>query len=121
MQKKSKQGRILLDFVEYYFCKYSNGEIHMKRNYKFKKLFKRLFFALLIVYVASIFLNQQKTLNSYRNNNDYYVKQIAEETEYQQTLMAMKDNINSPEYIEQIAREKLDMYLPNERIYKVYN
>ena len=50
-----------------------------------------------------------------------YVKQIAEETEYQQTLMAMKDNINSPEYIEQIAREKLDMYLPNERIYKVYN
>ena len=76
---------------------------------------------LLIVYVASIFVNQQKTLNSYRNNNDYYVKQIAEETEYQQTLMAMKDNINSPEYIEQIAREKLDMYLPDERIYKVYN
>lgn len=35
--------------------------------------------------------------------------------------MAMKDNINSPEYIEQVAREKLDMYLPNERIYKVYN
>ena len=93
----------------------------MKRNYKFKKIFKKFFFALLVVYVASIFINQQKTLDYDKNNNEYYIKQIAEETEYQQTLMAMNDNINSPEYIEQIAREKLDMYLPNERIYKVYN
>ena len=29
----------------------------------------------------------------------------------------MKDNINSPEYIEEIAREKLGMYLPNERVF----
>ena len=29
----------------------------------------------------------------------------------------MKENINSPEYIEEIAREKLNMYLPNERVY----
>ena len=28
-----------------------------------------------------------------------------------------KSNVNSPEYIEAIAREKLDMYLPNERVY----
>ena len=91
------------------------------KKYKLGKLFKKLFITLLIVYVASIFINQQKTLIAYKNNNNYYIKQIEEETEYQETLMAMKDNINSPEYIEQIAREKLDMYLPNERIYKVYN
>ena len=30
---------------------------------------------------------------------------------------ALKDNIDTPEYIEQLAREKLDMYLPNERVY----
>ena len=29
----------------------------------------------------------------------------------------MKENINSDEYIEQIAREKLEMYYPNERVY----
>ena len=29
----------------------------------------------------------------------------------------MKTNINSLEYIEKIAREKLDMYLPNEKVY----
>ena len=26
-------------------------------------------------------------------------------------------NINSKEYIEEVAREKLDMYLPNEKVY----
>ena len=25
--------------------------------------------------------------------------------------------MNTPEYIEKIAREKLDMYMPNERVY----
>ena len=29
----------------------------------------------------------------------------------------MKDNVNSQEYIEKIAREKLGMYMPNEKVY----
>lgn len=32
-------------------------------------------------------------------------------------LLETKSNINSKEYIEQVAREKLDMYLPNEKVY----
>ena len=35
----------------------------------------------------------------------------------QEKLNETKKNINSNEYIEQIAREKLGMYLPNERVY----
>lgn len=93
----------------------------MKKNYKLKGLLKKLFLMLLIVYISTIFINQQKTLLAYKDNNDYYKKQIEEKKEYQKSLIAMKDNINSLEYIEQIARDKLDMYLPNERIYKVYN
>ena len=93
----------------------------MGRKAKLGKLFKKLFITLLIVYVASIFINQQKTLNAYKGNTEYYEEQIVKEKKYQEELLSMKDNINSPEYIEQIAREKLDMYLPNERIYKVYN
>jgi len=31
--------------------------------------------------------------------------------------MSMKENVDSTEYIEEMAREKLDMYLPNERVY----
>ena len=37
--------------------------------------------------------------------------------EYKNELADMEANINSDEYIEQIARDKLDMYLPNERVY----
>ncbi len=93
----------------------------MRKGFKFKKLYKNLFFAFLIIYVACIFINQQKTLDSYQKNQAYYEEQIKEAKAYKENLTEMKDNINSPEYIEQIAREKFDMYLPNERIYKIYN
>ena len=42
-------------------------------------------------------------------------KEVAEEE--QEKLNEMKENITSDEYIEQIAREKLGMYYPNERVY----
>ena len=47
----------------------------------------------------------------------YYHEQIEEQTEYQKKLAETKTNINSEEYIEKMAREKLDMYLPNETVY----
>ena len=37
--------------------------------------------------------------------------------EEQASLQDMKNNVDSNEYIEDIAREKLGMYLPNERVY----
>ena len=33
------------------------------------------------------------------------IEKIKQETEYKETLLAMKENLNSPEYIEEIARE----------------
>ena len=48
---------------------------------------------------------------------EYYTEQINKQLAYQESLTAKKDNINSKEYIEEVAREKLDMYLPNERVY----
>ena len=84
---------------------------------KSKKFYKNILFILIAIYIVNIFANQQKTLDSYKNNQEYYLSQIKQETEYKETLLAMKENLNSPEYIEEIAREKLDMYLPNEKIY----
>ena len=82
-----------------------------------KKLIKRLCLIAIIVYVAMTFINQQKTLDSYRSATRYSENKLEQEKEYQENLLAMKENINSTEYIEQIAREKLYMYLPNERVY----
>ena len=32
-------------------------------------------------------------------------------------ILEKKENLNSTEYIEDVARNKLGMYLPNERVY----
>ena len=42
---------------------------------------------------------------------------IEEEKEIKEELAKKKDDVNSLDFIEQMAREKLDMYYPNERVY----
>ena len=42
---------------------------------------------------------------------------IKEQQAYNDELVAEKENVNSKEFIEQMAREKLDMYYPNEKVY----
>ena len=44
-------------------------------------------------------------------------EKIAEAKEYNETLIATKDNLDSKEYIETICREKLNMYSKNEKVY----
>lgn len=89
----------------------------MKKKINFKKVIKLIFIVLIAIYVVYVFVNQQKTLNSYKLTQDYYASEIDKQTKYKEELTEIKNNINSPEYIEKIAREKLDMYLPNERVY----
>ena len=82
-----------------------------------KKTYKKIFVIAISIYIIYILVGQQKTLNSYNNNKEYYVGKIIEQEEYKEKLISMKENVNSTEYIEEMAREKLDMYLPNERVY----
>ena len=89
----------------------------MRNLMKGKKLYKRLFLLVILTYVVYLFICQQKTLNSYKASQKFYAKKLDEQLAYQETLMSTKENINSIEYIEEIAREKLDMYLPNETVY----
>lgn len=89
----------------------------MKKKFNKGKLLKILLISGAAVYVMGIFIAQQKTLNSYKKEQVYIADQITKQEEYKESLVAMKDNVNSPEYIEEIAREMLDMYLPNERVY----
>lgn len=87
------------------------------KNTKIKNLLKKILFIVIAIYVVYTFFSQQKTLNAYQADQNRYSEQIAEEKEMQEELKATKENINSKEYIEEVAREKLDMYLPNERVY----
>ena len=89
----------------------------MTKPTKSKVMLKKVFIICIAIYIIYILLGQQKTLNSYKNNEQYYISKIEEQEKYKKQLMSMKENVNSTEYIEEMAREKLDMYLPHERIY----
>lgn len=87
----------------------------MKISYK--KVFRKILFLGIAIYIVGILLSQQKTLNAYSKEVNNYENQIEEQQEAQQSLNEIKENVNSSQYIEQIAREKLGMYLPNEKVY----
>ena len=69
------------------------------------------------LYVIFTLVNQQKALNQYTQDSNELASQIEEQKEYKEELARKKDDVTSLDFIEQTAREKLDMYYPNERIY----
>lgn len=77
----------------------------------------RILFVILAVYVVYTFISQQKLLNAYAKEDRDYRNQIEQANETKQELTETLQSLNSTEYIEQIARDKLDMYLPNEKVY----
>lgn len=86
----------------------------MKKN---KKIYKKLLILGIAIYVILTLVNQQKTLNQYNQDSSELASQIEEAKEYQEELAKKKDDVTSLDFIEQTAREKLDMYYPNERVY----
>lgn len=82
-----------------------------------KKIYKNVIIAIFLIYFVVTLISQQKTLNQYSSESEIYAKQLETANEENKDLNKTKEDINSTEYIEQMAREKLDMYLPNERVY----
>lgn len=83
----------------------------------FKSKMYKLIVIIGIIYVGYVLYNQQTKLNSYNNEKAYYEAKIEELQKEKEELLIKKENVNSPEYIEEMAREKLDMYLPNEKVF----
>lgn len=82
-----------------------------------KKIYKKILIVIIMVYFVFTLVSQQKTLNNYKSAEANYSDKIADAQETNQSLTETKKNITSLNYIEEVAREKLDMYLPNERVY----
>ena len=83
-----------------------------------------MFFNLLIIAFVIwmvVLIKQQLNISQYKNDVKTLSQKIevAEENLQQdkQYLEEEKQNTNSLEYIEKLAREKLGMYLQNERVY----
>ena len=84
------------------------------------KLLKNAFLIALIVWIVML-IKQQINISQYKDDiKDLSSKiEVAEKEldENKQNLEQEKKNTDSLEYIEKLAREKLGMYLPNERVY----
>ena len=88
----------------------------MKKN----KLFRNLMIIAFIVW-AVVIIKQQFNISQYKSELETLSSKIEvaedELNQNKQDLEEEKQNINSTEYIEKLAREKLGMYLQNERVY----
>lgn len=82
-----------------------------------KKISNKIIIAIFLTYFVITLISQQKILNQYKSEASAYTKQLQTAQDTNTDLQKTKANIDSTEYIEEIAREKLDMYLPNERVY----
>ena len=82
-----------------------------------KKIYRNLIIIIVSIYVIFTLVSQQKTLNEYAENSKELSKQIEEQEQYKEELAKQKEEANSLEVIEQTARERLDMYYPNEKVY----
>ena len=84
------------------------------------KLLRNAFVIALIVWIVML-IKQQINIKQYKDEIDVLTAKIeAAENELNQNkqdLEQEKQNTNSLEYIEKLAREKLGMYLQNERVY----
>ena len=81
---------------------------------------KIIFIVLLVLTVALIgyvFIMHHQMLDTYADDKKSLNNQIEAATIKQQELKDELNSINSVNTIESIARDKLDMYFPNERVY----
>lgn len=82
-----------------------------------KRFFWRLIIGLILVYFIVMFFSQQNQLDQYASETKEYQNEIEDAKDKHNELNETISNMNSLEYIENIARDKLDMYLPNEKVY----
>ena len=82
-----------------------------------KKFYRNTIILIFLIYFIITILSQQKTLNQYKSEAETYTIQLETAEEEKEKLKQTQANANSTEYIEDVAREKLGMYLPNERVY----
>jgi len=84
-------------------------------------IIKKVIFIVLIVLtialIGYVFIAHHQMLDSYADEKKSLNNQIEAAKLKQQELKDEINSINSTNTIESIARDKLDMYYPNERVY----
>ena len=82
-----------------------------------KKLITLIIIVTSIILFLITFINQEKMSKKYDEESSQYTQQIENAHTAQNKLKSTSSSLNTLNYIEDTARNKLDMYLPNERVY----
>jgi len=69
------------------------------------------------IYFIYVFIDQQKLINAKTNEMQNLQNKIAEEERINEELKQQKEMINTDEYVEKIAREKLGMVKRGEKVF----
>ena len=76
----------------------------MKKIFNLKNLYIKILVIIFCIYIVSVLINQQTKLKSYKQSQAYYEEKTQDAKQYQESLKSLKENVDSPEYIEEIAR-----------------
>lgn len=86
-------------------------------NKRKKSRFGLLVFLCLLIYFTYVIINQQRELNAKFAELNSIKEKIRQEKELEKQLKREKAKINSDEYNEKIAREKLGMVRSGEKVF----
>lgn len=75
----------------------------------------------LLFYVSYTFIRQEIEIKKYDKEKTYYVEQIEIAKAKNEEYKKYSEYVKTDAYIEKVAREKLGMLLPEEKIYIEYN
>ena len=82
-----------------------------------KRLLKTVLVVAIFMYFGAVIAKQEISFKKYdRELQDYQIK-IAEEELRHEQLINSKKKISSNDYIEEVAREKLGLIMPNEIVF----
>lgn len=96
------------------------NSINNRKGKKKIKLSKILFIGVAI-YFVSVFCVQQFRINEYKVKEEYYSNAITELNQEKAEYETLASQSNTAEYIEKVAREKLGLVKPYEKIFMDIN
>lgn len=88
-----------------------------KKNLNIKKLMIVAVAVIIAVYFVYVLIWQQIAITQKNREIDALKGQVETATEESERLSQEIENLNDPEYLERIAREKLGLVRPNERVF----
>ena len=91
----------------------------MKENKKNTKSFiiYLIIFAFVVAVSINAIINQESKKQEIKMQISQYEDELEKLKSEKEELIEQKEKINTDKYIENVARNKLDMFLPNEKVY----